>query len=334
MPKLSIIMPVYNTEKYLDRSISSVINQTFKDWELIIVNDGSSDSSADICSKYAKKDDRIIFVDKENGGPGSARNAGLERASCEYIAFPDSDDWLESDTYEICMKKLEENPVDLLLFGEITEVFDDNSGKVQRSIEDFIEERTYNSQEECRENWSDMIMSFHMNAPWNKIYRKSIIDKYSIRFPDIRRMQDSVFNLRYYDKINSFMSIKEYKYHFIWHSADVQKKKMPVSFLDCAATYHSTAISMLEGWGKKTEKAEIKLGNWFSETLMLAEQTYTPACGNGFISTYRHIKNINNDSYVKNFFARYGSLSTLSKTERAMAHRLNLLLTIIRKMRY
>lgn len=333
MPKLSIIMPVYNTAKYLDRGIQAVINQTFTDWELIIVNDGSIDNSAEICAKYAGQDTRIIFIDKKNGGAGSARNAGLDVARGEYIAFPDSDDWLEYDTYEICMQRIVQTPVDLLLFGEITTVYNDRTGSIEKEIEDFIEENHFTTKDECREKWSELIMTYHMNAPWNKIYKKSIIDRYHIRFPDLRRMQDGVFNLYYYDKIESFISITEYKYHFIWHSDEVQKKKMPAAFLDCAITYHSTAIKLLDEWGKKNQTIEKKLGNWFSETLSIAEQTFIPQGGKTPLNTYKHIRKINNNQYVRDFFKGYSKIVNLSKTEYAMANRWNFLLTVISLIR-
>ena len=333
MPKLSIIMPVYNTAKYLDRSIQSVISQTYMDWELILVNDGSTDNSAEICLSYTKKDSRIKLIDKENGGAGSARNAGIEVAQGEFIAFPDSDDWLEIDTYELCMKRLTDTPVDLLLFGEITTVYNDKTGCIEKEIEDYIEENILLSQDQCRDKWSKMILSYHMNAPWNKIYRKSIIEKHHLRFPDLRRMQDGVFNLYYYDKIESFMSIKEYKYHFIWHSNEYQKKKMPKNFLDCAVTYHSTALQLLDTWSKKNKEIELKLGKWFSETLMIAEQTYLPPGGKTISNIYHHIKSINNNSYVINFFREYRKITRLSKTEIAMAKRWNLLLSFVTLIR-
>ena len=97
MPKVSIIVPVYNTEKYLARCIDSILAQTFTDFELILVNDGSKDNSGKICDEYAQKDSRIIVIHKENGGVSSARNKGLDIAQGEWISFVDSDDWISSN---------------------------------------------------------------------------------------------------------------------------------------------------------------------------------------------------------------------------------------------
>ena len=219
--KLSIIMPVYNTEQFLDRSINSILNQTFRDWELILVNDGSTDGSLRICEKYAGLDSRIKVINQQNAGAGAARNAGISVAKGEYLAFPDSDDWLEESAYETCMSELARRPVDLLLFGEITTVYDDITKTVENEIEDFINPCYFNTKEECRKHWPEMFQSFHINAPWNKIYKASVIKENDLRFPNLRRMQDGVFNMMYYDCIESFAAIKEYLYHFIWHSAEI-----------------------------------------------------------------------------------------------------------------
>ena len=97
VPKVSIIVPVYKVEKYLRKCIDSIINQTLKDIEIILVDDGSPDNCGKICDEYAAKDTRIKVIHKENGGLSSARNAGMEVAEGEYIGFVDSDDWIESD---------------------------------------------------------------------------------------------------------------------------------------------------------------------------------------------------------------------------------------------
>ena len=98
--KISIIVPVYNLEKYLPRCLNSVCNQTYKNLEIILVDDGSTDKSSDICDNWAKKDSRIIVIHKKNGGVSSARNAGIKKATGEYIHFVDGDDWLELNCYE------------------------------------------------------------------------------------------------------------------------------------------------------------------------------------------------------------------------------------------
>lgn len=107
---ISVIIPVYNVEQYLDRCLQSVVNQTYKNLEIILVDDGSTDSSGKICDDWKKKDDRIYVVHKSNGGLSSARNAGMKKMTGKYVAFIDSDDWIELNMYEELINLLKENP--------------------------------------------------------------------------------------------------------------------------------------------------------------------------------------------------------------------------------
>lgn len=113
MKKVSIIIPVYNTKKYLKRCLDSVKNQTYKNLEIICVDDGSTDSSEIIVDDYAKLDDRFIVIHKENGGESSARNTGLQVSSGDYIGFMDCDDWIELDMYEVLVNSIEKYNVDM-----------------------------------------------------------------------------------------------------------------------------------------------------------------------------------------------------------------------------
>lgn len=115
MPKISIIVPVYNVEKYLPRCLDSIIGQTFKDWECLVIDDGSTDTSGAICDEYARKDKRIKVFRKKNGGLTSARNHGLERADGEWIMHVDGDDWIELDSIERLLRTAESNDADMVI---------------------------------------------------------------------------------------------------------------------------------------------------------------------------------------------------------------------------
>lgn len=318
MPRLSVIMPVYNTAKFLARSIESVLAQTFTDFELILVNDGSKDNSLEICREFEKKDKRIKVIDKENGGAGSARNAGLAASSGEFVAFPDSDDWIEPDAYEFCIDKMSRENLDLLVFGSLNTVYDGDEvlSVTKGSAGDF----SVTTKEECRSRWAEFVRNYPMDGPSNKMYRGEIARRDDVTFPDIRRMQDGVFNMRYYDKISSVGFVDKYFYHFTQHPSDFQRKKMPAAFLDCAITYHKTAIDMLRSWGLKTKESEILLGEWFSETVEVAALEYLPADKPGFSGVRAHIKSICKNSYVHDFYVGYSKLTKLSKKEKAFLH--------------
>ena len=108
MPKISVIVPVYNTEKYLHRCIDSILAQTFTDFELLLIDDGSKDNSGAICDEYAAKDSRVRVFHKENGGVSSARNLGLDNVRGEWVTFVDSDDWVEKEYIELFVKNIDD----------------------------------------------------------------------------------------------------------------------------------------------------------------------------------------------------------------------------------
>lgn len=136
-PLLSVIVPVYNVEQYLHQCVDSIIGQTYKNLEIILVNDGSTDGSGAICDEYATKDSRVRVIHKENGGQSSARNIGISISSGEYTTFVDSDDWLELDMYQVLIKQLLDTSADVITFQYVDE-FDEQPARwkiIQPSFE-------------------------------------------------------------------------------------------------------------------------------------------------------------------------------------------------------
>ena len=187
MPKISIIIPCYNAEKYLPKCLDSLINQTLKDIEIICVNDGSTDGSLSILKDYGKKDNRIVIIDKENSGPSSCRNIGIEKATGEFIQFVDSDDWIEPETCEVCYQKSLENDVDMVSFNAVMI----HSKKTTPLY-------YYNTKEEKLVSLEDMI-SLLFKSPfhsWHFLLKKDFLNKYKIRYPiDIFYCEDAIFSL-------------------------------------------------------------------------------------------------------------------------------------------
>ncbi|WP_407453239.1 glycosyltransferase [Methanobrevibacter sp.] len=210
-PLVSVIVPVYNVEEYLDDCITSLINQSFKDIEIICVDDGSIDSSLDMLNEYASKDDRIKVFSKENSGPGPTRNYGLDHACGEYVIFLDSDDWLDLDTIKILYEKAKADDLDLLVY--LLEDFDDNQNK-------FYEEDYYNNVN--FPNFFDNKIFNHRDikkslftlavSPCNKLYRRSLIEKYRIRFPENVFFEDNPFH---YEVLLSSKRISIIRKHFV-----------------------------------------------------------------------------------------------------------------------
>ena len=205
---LSVIVPCYNVEKYLKRCLDSIINQTYKNLEIICVNDGSTDNTLSILEEYAQRDNRVKVVNKKNGGLSSARNAGLDVASCEYITFVDSDDWLELETYEIAMKEMKDD-IDFVKWG-VKLVNEDDIFYVHFSRLWFDSFKLVGKFDVNK----DVLKQITIEA-WDKIFRKSIIDAHNIRFPEGLLHEDHVFFWHYalFMKKAYFIPDKLYNYY-------------------------------------------------------------------------------------------------------------------------
>ena len=192
MSKISIIVPVYNTEKYLDRCIQSILAQTYTDFELLLVDDGSTDSSGAICDKYAAEDSRVRVFHKENGGASAARNLGLDNAQGEWVTFCDSDDWLDSDLYEKMCKSAENEQSEMVVSG----VKIDEKGK---SIWTLQCPRDYVNKESMAN--LRMIEGPIFSSIWNKLIKREFLDRHNIRFDARLQMWDDlwlVLRLRFF----------------------------------------------------------------------------------------------------------------------------------------
>lgn len=180
MPEISVIVPVYKVEKYLRRCIDSILNQTFLDFELILVDDGSPDNCGAICEEYAKKDSRIQVIHRENGGLPAARNSGLEIARGEYIAFCDSDDYWASDFLEVLVRRIEETGADVVSCGytAVTE------GGEYISRTDYPEfDRQLAAPQDTAELMIRDILGMKISwAVWTRIFRGEIIRQNHLRF--------------------------------------------------------------------------------------------------------------------------------------------------------
>lgn len=183
IPKISIIVPVYNVEKYLQRCVDSILNQDFQDFEVILVDDGSTDCCSEICEKYREKDDRVVVLHKENGGLSSARNAGLNIARGEYIGFVDSDDWISptmyAELYQICDK---EN-LEMAICG-VKLCFDDekNDNIYYKSEKNKIMSRKQALKEL-------FLYSTFGEEAWNKLYKRCLFEK--LRYPEGKIHEDT-----------------------------------------------------------------------------------------------------------------------------------------------
>ena len=210
MCKISVITPVYKVEKYLNKCIDSILNQTFTDFELFIVDDGSPDRCGQIADEYAKKDRRVRVIHKNNGGAPSARNAGIVKASGEYLYFPDSDDWLEPSYLEQLYNTAIRTGANLVVSGYTMEYYENNSNQTYQVS---VTEKNYANQKEVRQNLHQYFDNMMMAVPWNKLYKADYIHDNNILFPNLK-WDDLHFNMEVIMNINSVAISSSAGYHF------------------------------------------------------------------------------------------------------------------------
>lgn len=225
-PKISIIIPVYNTEKYLHECLNCVVSQTIKDIEIICIDDGSTDNSYQILQEYAEKDSRFVILQQENKGAGAARNKGIEIAKGEFVAFLDSDDFFEHDMLDVALDKIEKTQADFVIYN--SNQFDNNTLQFVDSdwfvIYDFFpNEETFNYTQ-----ISGNIFKSIVGWAWDKLYRSSFVKKHNLRFQEQRTTNDALFvfsALFLANKISLLNKEKKLVHHRINNSSSLENTR-------------------------------------------------------------------------------------------------------------
>lgn len=208
MVEISIIMPIHNAAKYLEEAIVSVLNQTYTDFELILINDKSTDNSKDICCEYCQKDNRIIFLenDSKKHGPGPTRNIGVEYATGEYIYFMDADDWIDKNLLKYALDRMQETAADIVQFGVLYECND-----IQKTNRYYWQGKGLITKDDIKEDffrfWKENIASL-----WIHFFKSEVVKK--IRFEDILAGEDICYVMDALSNANKIAFIKETLYHY------------------------------------------------------------------------------------------------------------------------
>ena len=231
MPKVSIIVPVYNVAPYLRQCMDSAVNQTYQNIEIICVDDGSTDASSEILTEYALKNSKVRVIRQENSGLSVARNVGFSFATGKYVMYVDSDDWIDVCTCEKAVFKAEEHAADLVMWPYIREFPNRSAPKVI-----FSEEKTFHAAE-CRELQRRMVgllgteLAHPENADalctvWGKLYLRELIAQNDIHFTDLQRIgtyEDGLFNLHYLAHVKNATYIPDYLSHYRKNSGMTSK---------------------------------------------------------------------------------------------------------------
>jgi len=221
--KISIIIPVYRVEAYLPRCLDSVLGQTYRNLEIILVDDGSPDACGQICDRYAEKDGRIHVIHKKNEGVAEARNDGIAYARGEYICFLDSDDWLREDACEVLYRGLKQYDADCAV-GRCIKVID-RDGQLAPGKEECVPVRCESSREAMRQ------VLLEGSAVWNRLFRRRVFDR--VRFPVGRINDDEVVALHAYAECNKIVFLDQAVYYYRIRRDSITTSKFSVRNVDC-----------------------------------------------------------------------------------------------------
>ncbi len=231
---ISVIIPVYNVEAYLQECVESVLKQTYQNFEIILVDDGSTDSSGDICDEYAGNDERICVIHQKNSGPSKTRNTGLENANGKYIYFLDSDDYIESNALELLVDTAESNNADLVFFGAHS--FSDNGSEIRQG---YVINGTYNAK-----NGYKILTELHDNKDYHcsvvlLFINRSLLNTNNIRFLESAYCsEDMLFTYKVFCSSQRAVQCKNTLYHRRYRlSSIVTSKKSQRHFCSCRDVY-------------------------------------------------------------------------------------------------
>ena len=262
---ISVIVPVYNVEKTLDRCIQSILNQTFKDYEIILVNDGSTDKSGELCDEYAKSYSNIRVIHKKNEGLGPARNRGILEAKGEYIYHCDSDDWLKEDLLEKAHNRIVATDSEIIIFGY--EIFTAKNNNIipykTVHLENSIIEIPRKIKKLFVENFFD---SFVMMSAWNRLYKKSFLMEHNLFFPPLRRSQDMAYSFMLFDKAEKIALIDEELYCYII-TPGIFKGRSFEEMIETYLAIYETAKNTFTNWGEYGFVTQNKLVDYVCEQI-------------------------------------------------------------------
>ena len=287
--KISVIVPVYNVEQYLERCVDSIINQTYTNLEIILVNDGSTDNSGKLCDELAKKDKRIRVIHKENGGLSDARNRGVDEAESDLVGFIDSDDYIDRDMYEILLKNLNNTDADLSMCA----LYD-------------VYNNTPEAQVTNKETWklsSEQAIKMVMEAKIlsvtavNKLYRKSLFT--DLKFEVGKIAEDAFIMIKLLDKCEKIVATNEKKYYYVHRENSITTQKFSTKFLNVIEAYEQNSNIILEKYPKLKDVAQTRM-NWayfyVLDRLLLDDNYNDKELENKLISYLKnHRKDILND---------------------------------------
>jgi glycosyltransferase involved in cell wall biosynthesis len=301
---ISVIIPVYNVEKFLRKCLDSVLTQSMEEFEVLLINDGSTDESSKICEQYAEQDQRFKVFHTKNSGPSKARNFGIQKAVGEYIMFIDADDYLDQDTFNTVWNTIEKASTDLVVYP------------FYEKKEDLVEKREVN---ECYfDNRVDKanflkkvwITDEMLSSTWNKLYKAEIIKQNNIVFnEDFLIAEDYLFNLNYIDVVDNGVSINTPLYYYIRHDNSISSRVIYNKY-EIALTVYKESLKLLEKYNIKESNCINKIQREFATAVVRAMfETTKPGYNRNLFEKLREINRYMSDIEIRALFSSYFDFS-------------------------
>lgn len=301
MIKVSVIMPVYNSQQYIKMAIDSVLNQTLKEIELILVNDGSSDGSEEICREYERMDRRVRVYSHENHGISYTRNVGIKNAKGKYIAFIDNDDEYEEDLLEKLYLYAEKNDTELVKFGyRVIEAWHKNPGESR--VRTFKNDRVIERSKEFNEKlYEELKRDGFFNMIWNGLYEREFLLKSEVLFAEkiVRGYEDWIFNYQLFLHCEKIGILKDVKYiHYQRENHSTSSKFHENQLIGCvyAATTEQKMFEKLNKNGKYKLNWNKRAIEYFIEYILVLEK---PGCSYSFKQKKECLKKILEEDALK-----------------------------------
>ncbi len=245
MDKISVIVPVYNVENYIDKCVESIVGQTYQNLEIILIDDGSTDNSGKKCDDWSKKDDRIIVIHKKNGGLSDARNAGLEIATGDYIGFVDSDDWIDREMYEKLYLELSKSNCNIALCEFLETEEDDAQSEKNTARYEFC------GRELLEHMFKGKLVPYVTYSVWKCLYRKSVIA--DLTFPKGRDYEDVLFTTKAFWGQERIVVLGEKLYYYRIRKESITKRGLDYKHVEDILTYCDGLMSFYKENATKEE---------------------------------------------------------------------------------
>lgn len=278
--KISVIVPIYKVEDYLHRCVDSIINQTYTNLEIILVDDGSPDNCPIICDEYAKKDSRIKVIHKKNGGLSDARNAGLEIATGEYIGFVDSDDWIHKDMYSILYNEIKK---------EFCDIVECNAIKTKNQINDIDFEYEYKIFSYTSEKAMEALIleTVIQQTVWNKLYKREVVK--NILFEQGKVHEDEFWTYQVISNCNNLIHIDLDLYYYFQRDDSIMGNNYSLKRLDAIEGRYNRYLFICNNYPKLSNKAKLNL---FYISIYYLQQSMRISKSKEYKTSYKFIKNM------------------------------------------